>query len=228
MQNAVSFKNRLISTFLLAMIFIFSSTVLASPSEWVDDKYNFRTAKKIYVHYQMAEEYQTGWNNREAYQIFNEKLLAKLKESLAPKGYTISGTPSADYNLQAENETEANGDFDLIVKVDIQKYLMGTSYVEPYTSYVPVTKTTTINGPRGPMVIKTTEDEPVYHAGGDFPTAYVIVEIDVYDTKTNKPVWNRVDDRSKMTKVSPYTEPKDMFSRMMILFNRDLQKKLTS
>ncbi len=228
MQSNFIFKNRFISIFLLGIFFVFCSTAMASPSEWINDKYNFKAARKIYIHYQMAEEYQTGWNNREAYQIFNEKLLAKLTESLASKGYTISGTPSADSNLQTENEAEANGGFDLIVKVDIQKYLMGTSYVEPYTSYVPVTKTTTINGPRGPMVIKTTEDEPVYHAGGDFPTAYVIVEIDVYDTKTNKPVWNRVDDRTKMTKVSPYTEPKDMFSRIMILFNKDLLKKLTS
>ena len=74
----------------------------------------------------------------------------------------------------------------------------------------------------------TTQGQSVHQVpGGNYPTAYTFVRWDLVNSKTDKPVWSRLDERVRVNMdVLQNTKPKDLLRRIVKSMSSDLLKRL--
>lgn len=214
------------SIFAFLFIFMFYGTAFAEKEEWIDKDYNFSYAKAIDVEYCVSENLCNGIKEKETTEIFQEKFVVMLNKKLSPMGVYVNMLDNND-EMRIENNINAEYNTNLIIKVKLVNYTVGSSYSEGYSYTTVIPKTSTVYTPSGPVVTATTETKIHNKRGRDVPTVYVNVRFDVVDTATDKVVWSRIDNRSRQNEDEfDNTKPRDVFNRILKDFKNDFQKRV--
>jgi len=218
---------------MIIMLFMVSNLAFAETQEWIDKKYDFTKAKKIFLTYQVEPSLLNGITEKESSEIIEDKLFKKLDNKLKPKGYNIITDEESNLNTDKgnsetiSNEKSLKENMDLIVKIELQDYRVGSSYKEGYSYSVPITTYETAYTPNGTVTVPVTKNQIYNVPGGYFPTVFVKVRFDLIDVNTNEIIWSRIDSRSRTNSDEfDNSKTKDVFSRIIKSFSNDLLKKM--
>ncbi len=222
------------------------SPVYAEKQEWYDSSFDFTSVKKIAVLVTSSERLNIIQYN-EAVDLFMEKMKSDLIDELPAEKYRFESGVNIVQKILREtgvdvesiakaNRQEADKIFfdyiqkhyDLFVVWNPLIYDTGAQYCEGYVYTTPSTNTSTVWLPNGQTATVTTNGQNVHSVpGGNFPTVYVAVRVDVVDSKSGNPVWMRIDDRAKINRtVFDNTVPKDVYKRILNSFIQDFEKTL--
>lgn len=218
---------------IIIMLFMFSNLAFAETQEWIDKKYDFTKAKKIFLLYQVEPSLLNGITEKESLEIVEDKLFKKLDNKLKPKGYNIIIREKFELNTDENNLEVTSNDkslkdnIDLMVKIELLDYRVGSSYKEGYSYSVPITTYETVYTPNGAVTVPVTKNQIHNVQGGYFPTVFVKVRFDLIDVNNNEIIWSRIDNRSRTNSDEfDNSKTKDVFSRIIKSFSNDLLKKV--
>ena len=222
------------------ILFVLSSVCFAEKQEWVDKSYNFSKVKTVFIYDPVIpNEIKNGIAENEINEIFNKKKVLKDVKILDIPQVVILVQADTGINLDELYKTDPQGSLkmlfenihkyaDIVIVSKIQRYGTGSEYKEAYSYNTTTYQTSTVTTSNGGFA---TIDTPVTQTntvpGGYFPASYVTVRYDVYDTKTNKQIFSRIDERGKVNRTAfDNTKPRDMFGRIVGSFFDDFNDLL--
>lgn len=232
-------------TIFLAIILtlLTTSNVFAEKQEWFDKNYDFSKVKRIVVNFVIPEQLKNGVIEHEAREIFQEHFSKKVVPKLTKEKIKIvmfedtlqeiKDTQNLDVFTLYETDTEKArqfiseyipNNFDAILSITLQRYDMGSVYVDGYTYTTPTTQTYY----NGTNLVTVTGTQQHYVSGGNKPTAYAIIKYELTDISTTTNVWTRIDDRFRVNKdILEHSKPKDLYKRSLKSYFSTFISKLT-
>lgn len=194
---------------LICMFMILATNCFANKQEYIDKKYDFTQPKKILVVSSMNENIKNGIIEYRINEIFTKTFTSKFIKPLKSNGFEIShevgdflNGKDMVYKLTSEPKlAEWKSTYDIIIFNQLTEFTTKTGWVDGYTYTVPEThyySSFDINGNihSGTVTTQSTKYVPGYNA--EF--AVEKVRFDIYDLKTDKIVWSRIDSREKDSK----------------------------
>lgn len=219
---------------LLFMVVILPTGVWAEKADFKAANYNFKQIKSV-AFYDMdfssvdIEDDSVLAKSLEA--VYQDKLQsAKLpvmdQEALLRK---ISLKAGQDMELLYQNNPEAYEKVylervsevaDVYITSEVKKYKSGRVHHSAYTTWEKRKQYVTVKDSDGySQKIEMEYEEPVYHPEYYSTEFFVTVEFRVYDSKTGKEIFSRVDSRDRED-----DDGKDMYARICANFAKDFAK----
>lgn len=229
---------------------MFSLSAQAKTEERIDKQFDFTKLKMIAIDLDINAQIYNGIREYEITDIFYETLKTELNDKTTKTKYRFAPYQllidkfKKENNLEntvveelpADKQAEINKRFieyarsktDALIHGTVWIYDLGTSYHEGYYYTLPSQTFSTITTNIGITGNVTTYGQTLhYKQGGNYPTAYCLVRWDVIDSKTNQPIWSRIDDRARANMdVLQNTKPKDLLRRICKSMSADFLKQL--
>ncbi|MBP2656922.1 MAG: hypothetical protein H6Q73_4491 [Firmicutes bacterium] len=219
---------------LVVLLMLICSTTFAEKSEWVDKSYNFSNIKTVLiVDPAIPNEIKNGITENEIKDIFKEKaVLPKVKVVyLSDLCKILNIRMDANSTISPEdlkfiiNNTSQYAD--VAITSTVTNYGTGSEYREGYSYNTTTYKTSYIHSKNGTTTIETPVTETHNVSGGNIPVAYTTVRWDVYETSAGKPIFSRIESRSRASNtLFDNTKPRDLYERITKAFFNDLNHKL--
>jgi hypothetical protein len=235
----IKIKPIVILTCILCILFV-CTTVFAEKQEWIDKTFDFKKTKRILIYpIQVPDAIKNGiiekqieetyWENaklKNVELITFDKLIELIKNDT---GVDLQELHKKDQKLSLEFlKTNLPNYVDLELHANIVAYGTGSEYKEGFSYSTTETQTSYVYGTNGSATVQTPVNRTHYVPGGNALVLYAGIRWDVYDSKTNKPVFSRVDNRSKMPTRFESSNPKNMYERILTAFFKDLNSKVGS
>ena len=235
---------------LVSILLMFTLSAQAKTEEWIDKNYDFTKLKTIVVQLRIENVLFNGIRENEIGETFFTTLKEDLHDKLPKPKYLLISHQQLMENFAKDNNIDlanienmpadkaeeldnkaveyAKSHTDALLACHVWVYDLGTSYHEGYYYTLPSQSFSTITTNIGVTGNVTTYGQTLHHKpGGNYPTAYCLTRWDLFDAKTNKPIWSRIDDRARANMdVLQNTKPKDLFRRICKSMSSDLLKQL--
>ena len=237
---------KIIFSLTLGLLLLLSMTVHAKTEEWINKSYDFTKLKTIAVNLNIRGELYNGIRENEIGETFFLTLKKELYDKLSPKKYRLVEYSRLINDFTKENNLEninignlptdkkneldakfieyVRGKTDAVINCFVWIYDLGTSYHEGYYYTLPSQTFSTITTNIGVTGNVNTYGQALYYKpGGNYPTAYCLVRWDIVDSKDNKPIWSRIDDRARVNMDAfQNTKPKSLLGRIVKSMSNDL------
>ena len=223
----------------ILVCFLNTGVALAEKQEWVDKTYDFSKVKRIVIFDpNILDKLKNGINEKEIIEIFKskakiEKVIIIELSKICNNIYLDTGINLVELNQQNPSEALRILDeslpkyADIYVASSVNEYSMGSQYNEGYTYNTTSYQTSYVTGPGGTATIQTPVNQTHTIPGGYVSVAYANVRFEVYDIKTNKAIFTRIDNRQRSNDtIFEHGKPKDLYGRITKSFFDDLSKKI--
>lgn len=236
--------------FLLIVLLTFTITAHAKTEEWIDKNFDLTKLKTIAVELRIEKALYNGIRENEIGETFFTTLKEDLHDKLPKPKYLLISYQQLMENFAKENNIDlanienmpadkiagldkksieyARNHTDALLVGHVWIYDLGTSYHEGYYYTLPSQVYSTVTTNIGINASVVTNSQTLHHrSGGNYPTAYCLVRWDLYDAKTEKPIWSRIDDRARANMDAlQNTKPKDLLRRICKSMSGDMLKQL--
>ncbi len=233
-------KKLSIFTATILLLVLFTTTAFAEKQEWIDKTYDFTKVKRVVIiHPGIADHLKNGIAENEIIEIFKDK--AKISNVKVMDIPQVVRLIKIDTGIDLDEIAKQNPDealkllrdnmatyADIVVTSNVSDYSMGSTYNEGFSYNTTSTQTSHVYGPNGQSA---TIDTPVTEThrvpGRNVSVAQAHVRFDVYDTKTSKTIFSRIDNRDVANPtIFNNTKPKSVFGRIVGGFFDNLNDRI--
>ena len=213
---------KIFGVIMLLTAMIIPQIVSAEKTDWSDNSYRFKAVKTVVV-----LDFDTNSNMNGISTAIMNKLRGDYQKDSKKIKCQVLTEEQAKSMLGVSSRRELlnniNSIADLWVSCKITTWNNG-SYVKPaYTTYEQQKRKRKVRDNYGDWIEEEYyETVPVTHPPTTVYTSDIVVDFEVYDTKTNRSVFSREDNRSRDDKDAQ----KDMFGRICNSFFSDFGKKI--